>query len=127
MPAERLSEHFTVAELACRCCGACDLDADFLARLEGLRLAYGRLMLVTSGYRCPAHNQEVSSSGAEGPHTEGRAVDVAVAGPAARELIRLALEHDFRGLGLRQHGRWAKRFVHLDTVPRPVPLIWSYV
>ena len=123
---ERLTAHFTVAEMACRCCGEAPMDAGFMQQLEALRLAYAHPMPVTSGYRCAAHNQAVSSSGPGGPHTTGRAADVRVSGPRAYLLLAFALAHDFTGIGIKQHGPAAKRFLHVDTVPRRQRLIWSY-
>ena len=31
---------------------------------------------ITSAYRCPSHNDSVSSTGMAGPHTTGLAVDI---------------------------------------------------
>lgn len=104
------------------------MDADFVARLDALRDSYGLPMTVTSGYRCPVHNQRVSTTGAAGPHTTGKAVDIAVSGRNAYALLRLAYEYGFTGIGINQKG--ASRFVHLDTLTdaagQPRPWVWSY-
>ncbi len=104
------------------------MDGSFLARLQGLRHAFGQPLRVASGYRCPARNQAVSTSGPVGPHTTGRAVDIAVAGPDALRLLDLALRHGFTGFGLKQKG--SGRFIHLDdlesAVSRLRPTIWTY-
>ncbi len=121
--------NFSEAEFRCPCgCGRADMDGGFLARLQGLRRAYGRPMRVASGYRCPTHNSAVSATGADGPHTTGRAVDITVGGSHALRLLDLALRHGFTGFGLNQKG--AGRFVHLDDLEsaagRPRPTIWTY-
>jgi len=126
---EYLTPHFTVAEMACSCCGDAPMDPGFMAQLEALRLEYGQPMVISSGYRCPAYNVRVASTGASGPHTTGRAADVLVSGPGAYTLLRLALAHGFTGIGIKQHGRHTKRFMHLDNLNgtlRPQPCIWSY-
>lgn len=106
---------------------------DFVAKLDRFREVVGVPLLVVSGYRCPAHNAAVSSTGASGPHTTGRAVDLAASGGPAFNLLRLALSHpavSFSGVGVKQHGLHAGRFVHLDDLPaapgRPRPTVWSY-
>lgn len=124
------SEHFSDAELRCKCgCGQNRMDPHFLFALESLRNAYGRPMRITSGYRCPAHNAAVSPmTGGSGPHTTGKAVDVAIDRGDAYDLIALAKLAGITGIGVKQHGKG--RFLHLDALPdapwRPRPTIWSY-
>ena len=48
-------------------------------------------MPITSGYRCPLHNSNVSSTGLRGPHVTGKAADIAVMGEDAHRLLRIAL------------------------------------
>jgi len=119
--------NFTVEELTCRCgCGQMKMDPGFMAHLETLRLVFGEPMTVTSGYRCPAHNASVSSTGDGGPHTTGKAVDIQISGVAAARLARMAMNMNFRGIGLRQHGPVGQRIVHLDEILRPEQIIWTY-
>ncbi|MEG3637667.1 D-Ala-D-Ala carboxypeptidase family metallohydrolase [Magnetococcus sp. PR-3] len=123
--------HFSHDELQCRCgCGQALMDERFMALLEELRMAFGKPMPLTSAYRCPNHNAAVSSSGHDGPHTTGCAVDVQVAGHDAHALLTLATHHGFTGLGVKQRGTHQSRFIHLDTLNnaqgRPRPWIWSY-
>ena len=121
--------NFSEAEFRCPCgCGRAEMEAGFLGRLQGLRRVYGRPMRVASGFRCPPHNGAVSTTGPDGPHTTGCAVDISVAGPDALRLLDLALRHGFTGFGLMQRGMG--RFVHLDDLEsaadRPRPTIWTY-
>ena len=126
------SPHFALHELACRHCGASEMDEDFLDRLEELRTEhYGRVMPLSSGYRCPEYNRSVSTTGPYGPHATGQAVDVRVFGAAAYELVEAALRQGgWTGIGLNQRGAHLGRFIHLDrleeTGTRPRPWVWTY-
>lgn len=102
--------------------------------LEALRVEFGVPMVISSGYRCPAHNDAVSSTGLTGPHTihafNNITVDVKDFGTDAYELVELAMEHGFTGIGLNQKGPMPERFIHLDrlhaTQERPRPTVWTY-
>ncbi|WP_085442553.1 D-Ala-D-Ala carboxypeptidase family metallohydrolase [Magnetofaba australis] len=123
--------HFTNAELTCHCgCGRMEMDVGFMAMLEDLRIAFGKPLPVTSGYRCPEHNAAISVTGLNGPHASGAAVDVLVSGQDAYDLIALAKAAGMTGVGIKQHGSHHTRFIHLDALPRatnqPRPTIWSY-
>jgi len=107
-----------------------EMSQVFLDMLEMLRVMYAKPIIITSGYRCPKHNQQVSGSGFDGPHTIG-AADIAVSGSEAYDLLRAASLVGFSGIGIRQSGPHASRFIHLDncTIPGtaiPRPRIWSY-
>lgn len=106
------------------------MDAAFMALLQRLRDVYGPIS-ITSGYRCPAHNASVSSTGLTGPHTTGKAVDARVSGHNAHRLLKLALAAGFSGVGINQKGAHGSRFIHLDTLQdgeggAPRPTVWSY-
>lgn len=104
------------------------MDAKFMDRLELLRSAYGDQIKITSAYRSAEHNAEVSHTGAKGPHTTGRAVDIAVQGGSAHKLLKEALALGFTGIGIQQTG--GARFIHLDDLTLedgfPRPMVWSY-
>lgn len=121
------TEHFSDAELECKClCGGLP-PQDFQDHLEELRVVFGEPMIVTSGYRCPDYNQQVSSTGQDGPHTIA-AVDIGISGAKALRLTGLAWQMGWTGIGWNQRG--SSRFVHLDRLPqaggRPRPWCWSY-
>lgn len=121
---ERIS-YFTEAEFKCRHCGYVHMQQDFVARLDILRQRLGSPLRVMSGYRCPQYNDEISFTGEEGPHTKGVAADIAVAGPIAREVLRIASDMRFNGIGIMQKGKHESRYIHLDDVPGPFRL-WTY-
>jgi zinc D-Ala-D-Ala carboxypeptidase len=122
------SPYFSDEELRCKHCKQQKMDPAFMDRLDILRRKWDKPMVLTSAYRCPVHNQKVSSTGPKGPHTTGRAIDVVVRGADALGLLVLALECGFTGIGVQQKGD--VRFLHLDDLPpgpgRPRPTIWSY-
>lgn len=122
-------KHFKPGEFACRCgCGVLGIQPGLVYRMDELREAYGKPLVITSGYRCPVHNQNVSSTGPNGPHTTGLACDVGVSGREAVTVLRLALVAGFTGIGVQQKGNG--RFIHLDMIPdshmAKRPWIWSY-
>lgn len=123
-------EFFTADELRCRCgcgLGENDMDPVFMGRLIHMRRELSFPFVVTSAIRCPEHNQNVSSTGPNGPHTTGRAVDIALRGERAYRIASLAQSYGFTGLGVKQQG--AHRFIHLDDLTpsqAPRPTIWSY-
>lgn len=121
--------HFTIDEFTCKCgCGRNEMSPQFIDLLDDLREACGFPLPVTSGYRCPDHNEKVSSTGRTGPHTTGRAADLGVSHKQAFEALTWAARMEFTGIGLNQKG--AARFVHLDDLPaaegQPRPTVWSY-
>lgn len=116
--------NFTPAEFACSCCGVVRVSEDFMDRLQSVRTRSAVPMPVSSGYRCPAHNSNFSSTGDSGPHTTGRAVDIAVSHESAFVVLDLALDAGFTGIGVNQKG--TGRFLHLDDLENNRPRIWSY-
>lgn len=124
-------KNFKAEELACRCgCGAVKIDEGLMDDLQIMRDSLQFPFIISSGYRCPTHNLEVSDTGATGPHTTGYAVDIVVAGQRAFSLVQSALKRGFRGIGIMQRGPREKRFIHLDKVPDDEkilrPALWSY-
>lgn len=124
--------NFTQDEFTCRCgCNTFNMDHNFLQTLQDVRTLYGRVMNVSSGYRCAAHPVEarkIEKGGKPGSHYSGKAVDILVAGEAALELLRVALAHpNVKGIGVNQKGAHSSRFIHIDTLTEPNrPTIWSY-
>ncbi|NLM71403.1 MAG: peptidase M15 [Synergistaceae bacterium] len=72
----KISEHFALREFECRCCRRVMLSPALLVRLEALRALWGKPVVITSGYRCPSHNQTVGGV-PNSLHTKGRAADIA--------------------------------------------------
>lgn len=122
--------NFTPAELASRDTGRISIQTDSLDRLQRLRTAFARPIILTSGYRTPEENARKSSTGLTGPHTTGRAFDLKCLDSRTRgQLVRMAVLFGFTGIGI------APTFLHLDDVPPGVPhiprfadapVIWLY-
>jgi uncharacterized protein YcbK (DUF882 family) len=86
----RLSPHFKLCEFQCRCCGTVKLSPELLELLEDLRAEGGAPLVITSGFRCAAHNRAVGGAD-RSAHLEGRAADV-FARPSAQLSLRRAAE-----------------------------------
>lgn len=102
------------------------MQPEFMDRLQALRKAYGKPLIVSSGYRSPLHPIEAAKP-LPGAHSTGHAVDLAVRGEDAYKILVLAPQFGFTGIGVQQKG--SGRFIHLDDIvdPRfPRPTIWSY-
>ena len=121
------SAYFNQHEFTCSHTGKCDMDSNFINKLNELRVAFGKPMRITSGFRDVTHPIEAKKS-SPGAHTTGQAADIAVSRADAFDLLSLALTKGFTGIGIQQKG--SGRFIHLDTLKnspeRPRPTIWSY-
>ena len=101
--------NFKIEEFKCSCCGLVDINSDLLDLLQEARNALGPLH-ITSSYRCPEHNNKVSSTGLAGPHTTGKAVDIHVSHSAHRKQLIDYFTNKVTGLGI------AKTFIHIDII-----------
>ena len=116
--------NFSAKEFDSSHCGKNEMRADFMERLQALRNAYGRPMRITSGYRCQEHPIEAKKA-KPGSHASGCACDVGIDGPDAHQLLSIALQLGFTGIGVQQKG--SGRFIHLDTLTSGLrPTVWSY-
>ena len=121
------SEHFSRKELQCKYSGECQFNPEFLARIEELRIAYGKPLKVSSGFRSADHPVErvkTERGKSTGYHTRGEALDFLVYGEDAHRLLKLAIDLGFKGIGISQKGHFNSRFIHLDH--RSEPAMWSY-
>ncbi len=123
-------KYFSEDELRCQGTGQINMNETFMERLIELREKLNKPMVISSGYRSEAHNIAIGGS-KNSAHLKGCAVDVVCSGHLAYEIVKLAMELEFSGIGVKQNGVHAKRFIHIDTMPRhsitsPRPWIWSY-
>lgn len=125
----QLTTNFSREELACRHCGKMEIPMATVERLQRVRDRVGHFLKVSSGYRCAEHNNIVSKTGRDGPHTKG-AFDVLCYGDDAYHVIQAAQAEGFTGIGVSQTGPQEARFVHLDDLEdaegAPRPTVWSY-
>jgi zinc D-Ala-D-Ala carboxypeptidase len=120
-------KYFTEDEVKCKHTGLCNMDDDFMHKLDIIREEVGVPFIITSGYRDKTHPIEAKKK-TPGAHASGKAVDILIRGKDALKLIEVALKHGITGLGVKQHGD--SRFIHLDDLEsqpnRPRPTVWSY-
>ena len=123
-----LIQYFTQDEMACPCCGRCDMDLDYMMRLDWMRRNCGFPIPVNSGFRCSDYDKTIRGAGV---HPTGHGVDLGIYGYRAYKVLSLATRAGFTGIGISQKGPRPSRFVHLDDLPeipgvRPRSWIWSY-
>lgn len=114
-------KNFSESEFRCSETGENDMEHGFMLRLQALRSAYGKPMVITSGYRSPKHSIEAKKA-TPGTHAQGIAADIKCSRGEAHKILKLAMEMGFTGIGVQQKGN--ARFIHLDT--RDEPTVWSY-
>jgi len=108
----KLSEHFTREELACKC-GACSqdtVDSELLKILEYVRSHFDQPVIINSANRCPAYNAQIGGS-PKSQHQYSRAADIVVKGHSPAEVQEL-LESFMKGWG--GIGSY-ETFTHVDT------------
>jgi len=110
-----LSAHFSREELQCKCgCGNIGGFVTNLKRLvntlEVLRtLAGNKPVVITSGYRCPDHNDAVGGV-KNSFHTQCLAADLYIPGISLCQIAKFAKQAGFMGVG-----KYPKQgFVHCD-------------
>lgn len=109
---QQLSEHFTHAEFACRCCGEITVNPMLLAALEELRTVLGGIPIhVNSGYRCEKHNAEVGGK-PNSQHLVGNAADIRLDGVSPLDVAKAAKQvAAFRRGGIGVY----RSFTHVDV------------
>ena len=113
-----MDNYFSPAELQCKCgCGIGFLRPSFLTKLNNLRgTYYHKPLIVSSGFRCMAHDKAVGGSGEN--HPRGFAIDLIVAkGQDLMDVVTAA-----QAVGIRRvivyHD---KPHIHLDDNPGLTP------
>lgn len=121
------SPYFSSEEMSCSHTGLEKMDARFMEMLTELRVAYAKPLRVTSAYRDATHPIEAKKA-KPGAHATGKAADIAVERGEAYEVLKLALDIGFTGIGVAQKG--SGRFLHLDICEPEDgmirPTVWSY-
>lgn len=104
--------NFSPREIACKGTGSVLINEDALDKLQELREALGRPLVLTSAYRSPSHNKAVG--GAKGSyHLQGRAFDVRMENHDPEHFERAARRVGFTGFGYYPR----QGFMHIDTGP----------
>ena len=102
----KMTEHFDSTEFECKCgCGSNKIDERLVNLLESLfKLMNAKVIIVTSGYRCPTHSVRVGGS-IDDAHTIGYAADIKVQKQdgswyTAEDIAEAAERIGFGGIGL---------------------------
>jgi zinc D-Ala-D-Ala carboxypeptidase len=115
----------TDKKMTCSCgCGRMELQDDFMKKIVLARIECGFSFHIISGFRCPKYNNQVSKTGFNGPHTTGRALDIAADSRQKSQIMRA-----LRSLGFTRFGI-AKTFIHVDNLTQKEnfaeDVIWTY-
>jgi zinc D-Ala-D-Ala carboxypeptidase len=121
-------KYFSLDELKCHC-GKCkstgaEMSQPFMERIIKVRELFGPIS-PNSAYRCPAHNNAVSHTGLNGPHTTGKAMDIPCSGEGMYRLHEIVTNMKFPGIGI------ARTYIHVDDCSYAIdkivrPRIWIY-
>lgn len=127
-------KYFNKNELRCKC-GICksdgsEMDNLFMQNLEILREQANFPFVITSAYRCPQHNNAVSTTGLEGEHTKGMSVDIEVDAHQSYILLdKIFKQKFFNRIGIKRPSG-EKGFIHIGYEKKgnkfPVEIIWTY-
>lgn len=107
----KVAENFSLHEFQCHC-GAVKLCPALVDKLQQLRNALNRPIVITSGYRCEEHNRAVGGA-QRSQHLLGRAADIRVAGLTPEEVAGVAEAVGFKGIGIYP------TFTHVDVREGP--------
>jgi len=96
-----------------------------MVKVNQMRAAVGEPFIVNSAYRCPEHNNNVSSTGLNGPHTTGRAIDIRAGSRLKSKILMAAIQQGITRFGI------AKTFIHIDDLNEAAGgfdshVIWTY-
>jgi len=117
-----MTEYTPDPRFACRCgCGRNWVDVRLESMVHRLEEEVGERLVVTSGYRCEAHNRAVGGSPTSS-HKKGLAADLACDASRLRyRIIGAAIRLGFHRMGI------GKNFIHLDIDRSKAPrVIWIY-
>ena len=101
--------NFKPEEVSCSHCGELKIRSDIMDLIQEARNELGPLS-ITSAFRCSTHNSNVSSTGENGPHTTGCAIDISVRDSQHRKELITYFAPKVTGLGI------AKSFIHIDLL-----------
>ena len=121
--------NFSPDEFKCQGSGELKISPVVLDFCQAFRNMHGEGVSINSGYRCPDHNNSVSSTGMDGPHTTGLAVDISTNTQTQYKLIRFAMNYNPQAMGIGV----AKTFTHIDFLTTDNgdkytvrPNVWKY-
>jgi len=99
---------FRPEEIACSCCGAILIDDEALDRLQAVRDAPGKPVIINSAYRCEKHNNHIGGA-KDSMHRHGKAFDISLHNQERVPLFKACADAGFKGFGFYDS------FLHVDT------------
>lgn len=122
-----LTKDFSEWEFKCKCgCGICIVDAGFLIKLQNTRTIAGIKFTISSGCRCPSHNNSESRN-EKSDHLTTEEIacegaDIVCNNSHDRYLIiNAAITAGFKRIGPHEI------FIHLGSAKRnPQEVLWLY-
>ncbi|VYU72903.1 Peptidase M15 [Eubacterium limosum] len=110
------SPHFAMEEYRCDGAGCCDgwpcaMRPELLEKIEALRCSYERPVIITSGVRCEARNEEVGGV-SWSFHKRGCAADLYCPGIGVGDLAQTAKE-----LGMNVLPYYGSGYIHVEIIP----------
>lgn len=105
----KLSKNFVISEFACKD-GSKEIlvDYELIEKLQKLRDALGKPVVVTSGYRTVAYNKKCGGISTS-HHLTGKAADIKVSGMTPLQVALAADKMGFLGIGVYP------TFTHVDV------------
>jgi len=105
----KLSKNFVISEFACKD-GSKEIKVDYelIEKLQKLRDALGKPIIVTSGYRTATYNKK-SGGISTSNHLTGRAADIKVTGMTPLQVALAADKIGLKGIGVYP------TFTHVDV------------
>ena len=119
----KITKNFSSDEFACKCCGGQNINENLVFQLQKIRGIVKKPIIITSGYRCPAHNKKIGGS-PKSQHLLGKAADIYVNGMSVRDLyevVSIFYKNGITGIGVYPE----QGFIHVDI--REKPGIWVYI
>ena len=119
----KITKNFSSDEFACKCCGRQNINENLVFQLQKIRGIVKKPIIITSGYRCPAHNKKIGGS-PKSQHLKGNAADIVIKGYSVKQMYETALTLYKKGIG--GIGIYPEQgFIHLDV--REQPAFWVYL
>lgn len=119
----KITKNFSSDEFACKCCGRQNINENLVFQLQKIRGIVKKPIIITSGYRCPAHNKKIGGS-PKSQHLLGKAADIYVNGMSVRDLyevVSIFYKNGINGIGVYPE----QGFIHIDV--REQPAFWIYL
>lgn len=121
MTNNKISAHFKLKEIKCRCgCGFYIINKELLEKIELARLLACTPFIINSWCRCKAYNDSLPNSVVDSAHLKGMAVDIAIADSNKSIILKSLCKAGFKRIGI------AKKFIHVDIDADKPQVKWQY-